>query len=503
MRLWWGISSWGSKNSVPLLLAVGLALRLLGLADPLWYDEAFTAHLARLPLDRMFAAIVGDVHPPLWYVIEWVIVQLVGASELTLRLPALVLGMGNLAGIYALAKKLLGRQVGAVALAGAVFSPFLIYYSQDARMYQLLLGGLLLALGGGFAGRWWLFGLGSLVALYSQNLAAPLLAVVVIAVLMYRGRCALWPMFGTAMGIGILWFPGLLLAIYQMGNIAQGFWIPRLTVGTALVGLDAMLWVLVPNWLQPHAMLLTIVVLAVVVGISVSGLRAGALRRPLLVALVLAGGPVISMIIPSLAWRSVFLSRALIASLAGLLPLGGYVWQQFGRQGKRATLALLVPFVALSLYNQYAPGSGRDKHGNARNMAAQIRTQWQEGDAIYHVSLASYIGLAYYLPGVPHYVLPQAGDLSQSLSDQTKHAMGIPLHAACSVSWTRLWLIEVRNPYSSRAEIEAADQLLGRYRQVGVIPVEDNRLVTANIFVLARDGQPVTAAPTTATPKRG
>ncbi len=58
-------------------------------SSPLWYDEAYTALLAGLPFDRMMTAIIGDVHPPLYYlmVADW------GSSPLGLRSFSLFLSV--------------------------------------------------------------------------------------------------------------------------------------------------------------------------------------------------------------------------------------------------------------------------------------------------------------------------------------------------------------------------------------------------------------------------
>src|SRR5690606_16059505 len=82
------------KNKYDALFILAFALRVVGMWIPqLWYDENFTLILARLPFDRMIAATAGDVHPPLWYLIEWGWLRLFPDPGLvpawTLRIPAL------------------------------------------------------------------------------------------------------------------------------------------------------------------------------------------------------------------------------------------------------------------------------------------------------------------------------------------------------------------------------------------------------------------------------
>src|SRR6185369_16047245 len=79
-------------HSIPAwgwLMVLAAGLRLVGLgSESLWYDETFTALLAKLDLPHMLAAVRGDVHPPLWYLIEWLNVRIFGGSEFAMRLPA-------------------------------------------------------------------------------------------------------------------------------------------------------------------------------------------------------------------------------------------------------------------------------------------------------------------------------------------------------------------------------------------------------------------------------
>ncbi len=68
-----------------IILAVAGVLRIAALSQMLWYDEAYTAMLARMPLDQIVSATIGDVHPPTWYLIEAAACRIFGMSEAALR----------------------------------------------------------------------------------------------------------------------------------------------------------------------------------------------------------------------------------------------------------------------------------------------------------------------------------------------------------------------------------------------------------------------------------
>jgi predicted membrane-bound mannosyltransferase len=89
----WAQAIYSSRWLLGLLLLLGLALRLAGLGnDALWYDEVFTGRLANLDLLSLVRATRWDVHPPLWYLIEWLAVRLIGNEPTGLRLPAALFG---------------------------------------------------------------------------------------------------------------------------------------------------------------------------------------------------------------------------------------------------------------------------------------------------------------------------------------------------------------------------------------------------------------------------
>ena len=71
------------------IIAAGVILRLYGISGHfLTYDESFSALLTRVSLPKLMAATAGDVHPPLSYLLAWVVTGLLGTSPLTLRLPS-------------------------------------------------------------------------------------------------------------------------------------------------------------------------------------------------------------------------------------------------------------------------------------------------------------------------------------------------------------------------------------------------------------------------------
>lgn len=124
-----------------LLAGFGLRLYQLG-GESFWYDETVSVHLARLPLPAMLAHTAGDIHPPLYYALLHVWQALAAPSlahglEFLFAFPSLFFGVLCLPLLYAIGRRLFGADTGRAALWLGAFAPFLIWYSQEVRMYTL------------------------------------------------------------------------------------------------------------------------------------------------------------------------------------------------------------------------------------------------------------------------------------------------------------------------------------------------------------------------------
>ncbi len=127
-----------------LLLAFGLRVWRIG-QQRVWWDEGWSAWMARFGLLDILRETGNDVHPPLYFWLLHLWGQIAGQSETGLRLLSAFLGTLTVAATY-----LLGREIGrrapgappahAVGLLAALFlavSRFAIAWSQEIRMYAL------------------------------------------------------------------------------------------------------------------------------------------------------------------------------------------------------------------------------------------------------------------------------------------------------------------------------------------------------------------------------
>jgi mannosyltransferase len=147
------------------VLTLAFALRMQQLTyHSIWFDEAMSIHWSRQSIARIWEVsmnLVEDRLPPLYYLFLHGWMSLAGTSEVAVRLPSVMMGVLLVALTYRLARLL--DLPGPAGLLGAVLitlNPFLVWYSQEARMYMqgtaLMMAGtcLLVALCRHPHGRW-------------------------------------------------------------------------------------------------------------------------------------------------------------------------------------------------------------------------------------------------------------------------------------------------------------------------------------------------------------
>jgi uncharacterized membrane protein len=131
-----------SYSSWPLALLIALAavIRFATLdQQSLWYDEAVTA--VRVLHPSLASTLSAVVHventPPLYYVAAWGWTRVLGTGVFALRSLSAVAGVATVAVGWAIGREL-GSRGAAIVLAAIVASnPLFVWYSQEARSYEL------------------------------------------------------------------------------------------------------------------------------------------------------------------------------------------------------------------------------------------------------------------------------------------------------------------------------------------------------------------------------
>lgn len=125
-----------------ILMAWALRLFLLG-AQSLWYDEGVTWMLSQMMLPDLINWTAADIQPPFYYLLIWLTEIVIDDSEWALRFPSAFFGVATVPVIYVLARRLFPaprlKVMPLIATLLFTLSPAMVYYSQEARMYTLLI----------------------------------------------------------------------------------------------------------------------------------------------------------------------------------------------------------------------------------------------------------------------------------------------------------------------------------------------------------------------------
>jgi 4-amino-4-deoxy-L-arabinose transferase-like glycosyltransferase len=183
----WNAARW-ALVVVGALTTAGLLLRLPSFDDALFGDELATYFIVTgNSFDRVIWLLqgnsaTGDLSPPLFFLVAAVTERLGHTTEL-LRLSSLVAGTAAIPLTYVLGLWTVGRRAALVGTALMALSPFLIFYSTEARAYALVMLLVLLstlalvrALDTGRLGWWVAYAVCSCAAMYTHYPAVFVLA---------------------------------------------------------------------------------------------------------------------------------------------------------------------------------------------------------------------------------------------------------------------------------------------------------------------------------------
>lgn len=237
---------WVNRLLLGAITLAGAALRISTMSTrSFWLDETTSIRQASWSIAEMLDLMSNNVHPPLFHTLLHYWIATMGRSELTVRMFAVAWGLLAIPLIYWLAATIYDRRVGLVTALLVALSPFFIWYSQEARMYTMMLVFAIVATGALWKGleggrfRWWaVYSLATAAGLMTQYFFGFLLAGHAIFVLTDRAR----------RGAGAL--PRLMPAHSRRGTDAAGT--PRPRVSPTISWMAAATFALIPlGWWLP------------------------------------------------------------------------------------------------------------------------------------------------------------------------------------------------------------------------------------------------------------
>jgi mannosyltransferase len=137
------INNWITSNYIVLLILVlATALRFYHIDyQSVWLDEICSILEADPNIkwsDLEATIMLSDPHPPLYFALMKILFQLFGYTTLVARVFSAIVGVGGVYALYLLGKEIDNKNTGLLAAFLLAINSFHIYYSQEVRMYALL-----------------------------------------------------------------------------------------------------------------------------------------------------------------------------------------------------------------------------------------------------------------------------------------------------------------------------------------------------------------------------
>lgn len=367
-----------NRTHTIILLAVlllGLFLRLYDLGgESIWVDEGFSVRVSRLALpDLLDASIQGDRHPPLYHLILHGWIGQFGTSEVAVRFPSAVFGVLSIWLMYAVGRLLLGVEAGLLSALVLAMSEFHIRYSQEARMYALL---VLLTLASMYfflrllnrEDKWTWVGyvVCTALLLYSHTFGLLTLLVqnayyfsnVLVSKVGIRPTVRLW--LALQIALAVLFAPWVSVLLQHTAQVGAGFWIDLpslLSLGKSVLIYAGSGWLLAI--LIPFVLYSGLIIKKTAPGFEQENLRRRAwksrwtvgLRNPgasLVLLLWLLGSTAIPFVI-SYLWVPVYVDKVTIAASLAFYLLAA--WGMANLRDRRLQTILVGILIAFSLVN--------------------------------------------------------------------------------------------------------------------------------------------------------
>lgn len=453
-------------SPLSIIILIGAVVRLPAMYQMLWYDEAYTAMLAHLPAGDMIAATLRDVHPPTYYFLPLLSSRVFGWNEFSLRLPSLLLGVLAIYLAYRFAANLFDHRIGIIAASIVALNPFMIYYSDEARMYALLTVSVLIACIGAVEYRWIVLAFGTGLMLLSHNLAViylPALALLVLVHAPVRDKKNFWqhvPTQFVAVGTGLvpwaLWLPDMLRQATS-GQFGQAYWISYFTLNplAKLLSEFTQLWFphFRPEWAARIGALVTF---SLIVFPVIEAIRRG--NRKALLCAALAFTPGIAALAISVAWQPVILARTFIAGLPVWAALVAW-WLLLPRKwnaGKYALIGIAAALVLSCNFSLYQ----YERSFNMRAMLDWLTANANPLDVVCHTSESTGVYFDFYYHG-------ESLQLTEASSGE------------CD------WLLEERYIMPDQQNYDRADELIKQPGSTQVMIVLENPVLKTDLWRIA------------------
>jgi hypothetical protein len=418
-------ASWRSDRAwllVGALAAVGLIVRML-LVRSIWVDEAISIQQAHMSLPAMLHELrQSDVHPPLYFVLLWCSTRIFGFGDMAVHFPSILAGTLLVPAMFLAGRELFDRRTGLVAAGLVAFAPLVIWYSQEARGYAILMLLATLAvwaqmrvLRDGRARYWFAYGGLTIALAYAEYWSLLLVAIqqFVFGAVAWRRAHRGESVRGLLIGCWLTWL-ALIVALTPLASFAYdqfhanqaiGFsrapapGAPSTTAGSSLsvyAVLSNLVWAI---WgYHANGTMLKIAALwPLLMLLSLMLLGRGRSRATLLVV-ALALGPMLAMLAIGLAKRQLFEVRYFAVAVPMLLLLCARAVSAPSLRRAPALLATGALFASIlgACADQQLSSNPRDF--NFRGALETVKRETRPGDLLLYTPNYLRDVVAYYAP---------------------------------------------------------------------------------------------------------
>ncbi len=389
------IAAWGRYVPVIILL-IGVAIRIWGYtSSAIRYDEALSLFRATTPFSKFLEDHQYYSSLFLWELILRLIV-FDNHSLWLLRLPSLVLGIGSLLLSFKLMWLMrFNPYQKTIAISLIAFSPGLIWVSQDARAYGLLI---------------FLY----LLAIYFVESNKP------VGIIAIAGLTAYTHAIGPAFGISALlyylvkfpkeykrfiymlaiviasWIPWywLFFSIQPTPGYVSTFWLGKITFAEFIQHLFKTFYLQNPT--VTSFTLFMIAFTGILISLTYMVVK-NKIKESMIFFL-----PMGVILIESIVWRNVFFYRTGLTLLIPFMLCIGMTTLRSRFNPREFLTILFCFFILVSSMVGWNPAT---KGGTIDQVAKYITQYWEEGDILYYGTATVGLPFHYYLPGKPEYII--------------------------------------------------------------------------------------------------
>jgi uncharacterized membrane protein/uncharacterized protein (DUF2141 family) len=381
--------------------------------ESIWYDEAYSSAMASHPLGEIITLTTYDNHPPLYYLLLSLVRMVLGNSEWALRSLSVVGAVGLVSLGAGPVRRLFGDKNAFIYAAVVLFTPAILIYAHEARMYTLAIFAVTAgALFGYLAARynrtsdWICFGLATLAAAYLHYyglIAAFFTHLLVFTWLLARKREQIKAYLMTGVIVLAGYLPWLIVFAKQALDVQKHFWLgPVSWLAILLAFLQPFAYKeFYPDILPTMYLALLVSLILVIYGVVIAKRKQAEKESSLSLFLLLVYlGTLITTILVSLFLMPIFYSRYLLVCVGLFLLLTSL--------GISMLPGRYLPVVAVGIFAILNVFTIKDIYTQKFNypmkdLAGKLNAAIQPDDLIITSDSYSMGPATYYFPQAVHY----------------------------------------------------------------------------------------------------